>query len=352
MKFFKIILMSLFLFSCGNKEGRERRERDYRNTYQERDVVRDSDRLDTLNRLRNNTSKTVVRSFIKDRYSGYGINYRGQECGDLKSCVRICQENFSVSFYKRCYRAPVDFIESLEKDLIKLVNISDLNSADISPGFIKALLEFDEELLYDLVARRMSEGDVKFFLAWIAVNEDVSQVFLDEKKASLKILEEAFEILGDYNTNSRNQIQTGFNTDLVGIDDTFLSLTASYNNEYGFILAYELLDDFCSGNDCKLEIFCAREDRTSFSRSRSRVFGYSRRRSDNSSCRTSTDSRQRSSGGLCYTHGADVWSFLDDLIEEDEIRDNFFEDNPITVDRCNKFCGGARSETSKCRKQR
>ena len=348
MQIFKYVLVCLFLFSCTPKDADRQRDYNSDRDFDRRNSRRDSrDQADyrsgALRRLRVSSDPVVVRSFIDRRYSNPSYNYDGDDCEERRSCKDICDESFSRSSRGRCYRAPAELIENLETDIIKLISISDLDSVDISPAFVEAILDFDEDLVLDLIRENMSEGDLKTFLAWIAVNENISKAFLNEN--SDNVLERAFKELNEFQTDSRRE-ETVFNIGLIDENDTFLSLASDENNEDGFVLGYEVLDRICSNRNCKLEVLCARE---SESNSRSRIFGYSFR--SNPFCKTSTrGSRRHRRGNSCYIHGSNVWSFLDELIDEEEIRDSDFDENPITVNACNSFCGEDRSSNTKCRR--
>ena len=340
MKFYKLFFVCVFLFSCTPRdiqdEGREDRRARGTNRGSDRDY-----RSAELRRLKG-SSNPVIRSFLESRYSNPSYNYEGDSCEEISSCLDICERSFSSRFRRKCERAPAEFIENLEEDLFKLISISDLDEVDISPAFISAVLDFDEDLLSDLVKQNMSEGDLKTFLAWIAVNERVSEAFADDR-SSRDILKEAFEKLGDLN-EGRKELETGFNIGLISEDDTFLSLASDEGNEEGFSLGYDILDDSCSNKDCKLYVLCSREKQSS---SRSRVFGTNRRNS--STCKTSTRTDRRiRSGETCYIQGSNVWSFLEELIYDGDIKDSDFDEDIVTVEECNRFCGAVSNTNSKC----
>lgn len=345
MKFYKLVFVCVFLFSCSPKDIQDEDNGRVRSAARVTD--RGSDRGDyrssELRRLKN-SSNPVIRSFLESRYSNPSHGYRGDDCEEISACLDICENRFSSRLGRKCEKAPAEFIENLEEDLFKLINISDLDEVDISPAFISSILDFDEDLLSDLIKDNMSEGDLKTFLAWIAVNEKVSEAFESDRR-SKDILKEAFEKLGEFNKGGR-ELETAFNIGLITEDDTFLSLASDEANEEGFSLAYEVLDDSCFNRDCKLYVLCSREKQTN---SRSRIFGVSRRNS--SSCKTSTrtDGRARP-GETCYIQGSNVWSFLEELIYERDIKDSDFdeEEEVVTVRECNEFCGSVRESNTKC----
>ena len=360
MKWVKYFFIFLFLLSCDPKnldgERREPRERTELEDSSDDDSLSDKEssrnsesrtrkKTAELRRLKNSENQPLISSSLEKRYSGFASleDYGGEKCSESSSCESLCDGIFSSKYRSKCYRSPRDFVEDVEEGLFALINISKVESVRVSPAFIKGILDIDEEILLNLIEDRMSEGGLKSFLAWVAVNEDISQVF-DKEDRSHEILKAAFEKLGEFQKSSRGRrIETALNTGLIAVEDTFLSLSVDEDNEYGFKSAYTLLKRACRGKDCKLDVLCARESRAS---SRSRVFGSSR----GIQCRTSTrPDRRAGSSGTCYAHGARVWSFLDELIEDDEINDHDFEDSPITVLSCNTFCGSEDSRNTKCR---
>ena len=192
----------------------------------------------------------------------------------------------------------------------------------------------------------MGEGDLKSFLAWVALNEDIAEV-LDKKDGSANILEEAFQQLGKHQEGVTKRYEyAGINTGLIKSDDTFLYLASDEENEKAFIMAYDILSSSpCNNIDCQEQILCARETR-SRSRNARRYFGNTR---GISICRTSSEKNRRSSSrsGSCYVHGSIVWSYLFELIEDREIRGapDTLKAKPLGIERCNKVCGNSSSDT-------
>ena len=343
MKLYSFILICFFFFSCSPNDVENEGRGDSR-TRETETANRGGDyRSAELRRLKASSSNPVIRSFLESRYSNSSYNYEGDSCEEDSSCLDICDRSFSSRYRRKCERAPAEFIKNLEEGLFKLISISDLDEVDISPAFITAVVDFDEELLTDLIKQNMSEGDLKTFLAWIAVNNKIASAFADDR-SSVNILKEAFEKLGELN-NSRKEIETALNIGLISENDTFLSLSSDEGNEEAFILGYEVLEKACSSKDCKLHVLCSRERQ---SRSRSRIFGTSR---NDTTCKTSTRTDRRArSGETCYIQGSNVWAFLEELIDEGDIKDLDFDEEIITVRQCNEFCGSVSDSNSKCKR--
>ena len=337
-------LLFFALLSCGESDREDRgRSRD-------RGFATDGDRSSELNRLRG--GKHVIETELDYRYEGNLYDtYTGERCDSSEECKRACVEWFPARNKSKCYRAPIEFVERVEDGFFTLLNIGDVREVDISPSLIAGMLDINVDLIEDLVAAKMNEGDVKSFLAWVAINEDIAEVFYKEDRRT-KVMERAFRELGAYQSSpsGKDRREQGLNIGLIQKEDSFFYLSAVEDNEFAFRIAYKVLSAACgSKKDCKLNVFCSRLTQPR-RRTRSRVLGDFYQGIE---CRTSAERlRRRRSyrprrSGACYIHGAAAWSYLYELIEEGKIRDLKFggeEDNQISVDRCNKFCGRTNSE--------
>ena len=350
--FGKLFFCFVFLFlSCEMPTD----ERDYEDPTNEskgrkidkRGNLEDDDRRDSeIRRLKDRN--IIIQAELEHRYDGgyYYEGYGGAECSDSDSCIAICEYKIPRKNQRRCERSPRALVEALEAGFLTLLNITEVDAVDINPGLIAGMLDINVDLIADLVEKRMSEGDLKSFLAWVALNDDIAEVFLEEDRRT-EIMEKAFEELGDLQTDARREIETGLNVGLIQNEDTFFHLAALEGNEAAFEIAYDVLESVCNSRSCKIDLLCARENQTRY---RSRIFGPG---FSNLDCRTSAFQGRRSrQEATCYIHGATSWSFLNELIEEDEIRDNDFEgeENQITVETCNEYCG--EKDSDRCKKLR
>ena len=280
----------------------------------------------------------IIFSTVDDRFGSTGRDYGdydSDDCDEFPHCKEIC--NKTTRRKTQCYKQPRDLVEDIQDGLFELTQISDVDDVKMSPSLLQGILDIDKELLEDLVDDHMSEGDIKSFLTWVAINKSIATV-LEKKDSKHTIVEKALEELGRFQVGSKRDAESGLSTGLIGRDDTFLALAADESNSYAFKIGYEILEDSCRDIVCKLRLLCARERRRS---SRGRSLGL------DLGCRTPTNSRQRSRRDrVCYVHGGGVWSYLYELIDDKEIRDSDFKineddpkDGPIGVERCNKVCG-------------
>ena len=349
MKWRLIFCVFLFFCTAGCPPGPPERRADIR------DLHGVDARFRERNRLRSHSAE-VIDSILDKRGSGASGVYReydGPECGESERCREICAD-FKVS-KRDCYRQPESLVRDLKDGLFELINIAKPDSVRIGPALFYGMLDMDKDLIEDVIEDEMSVGDIKSFLAWIAINEDIASV-LDRADRRLEILETAFKRLGEFQTDSRQHIKTGLNVGLIGPDETFLFLASDEENIEAFKMGHKILSNacvsrqqttcqyntgsqfllyFCPPPDkqCKLEMYCARMQQA---RSRQRALR------DLYSCRTPEDNRRRRSNisTACYIHGSDVWSYLYELITDEEIRDSDLDDFVINVDRCKSICSG------------
>ncbi|MDE0091769.1 MAG: hypothetical protein OXN83_00605, partial [Oligoflexia bacterium] len=201
MKIVKYFFVFLFLFSCQTRDAEQDSARAKRLSHIGDETRGGEDRImdrsAELRRLREERSQ-VISATLKDRYEGvsYG-DYGDGACEERESCQQICDDLVSYSRRKKCYRSPQRLVEDLEDALFTLIRISEVNSVPISASLLAGIFDIDEDLLLYLVKEQMSEGDLRSFLTWIAINEDISEVFLREDRSS-DVLEEAFEKLAEF----------------------------------------------------------------------------------------------------------------------------------------------------------
>ena len=339
------------------KEDREEREdREDRTTRSTSDNSRGD--APSGRSLRKNSD--ALSSRVSDRHSsGSRGRYSSDDrCEDYPECENICRYIAQSSSQRgRCERLSYNLVEDMDAALRDFKTAADANSIAVHPDALRALLDLSDDIILDLVEDQMSLGDLKIFLAWVAISEDIAEVFKDEDRKN-EILHAGFErLIKETGLTASDERKHAMTVSLISQDDTFLSLAAEESNEEAFGIAYEFLQDNCkrfgsrSGRrDCKQEVLCAREYRSSRSY---------RTRSSGNVCRTSTTSNRRSgrsvfTRGTCYIQGSLVWSYLEELIDDPDddgdVSDRDFVSNfwsgkafGINVDYCNKFCGHTNS---------
>ena len=336
------ILLFVFLLSAGffNSCGDSTRGEDTRRP-DGREPLEKMDREEVIRRLTSRNNSPVISTTIDDRYRGvtiyedYKRDYKDDPpCDEYEECKDICVRLVSSTRRRRCYDEPHSLIEALNQGVFDLLDISGPDKfASVAPGLLQAMFEIDQNIISNLIRRdRMTEGDLRIFLAWIALNRDIASV-LNHEDRSRHILQDAFKNLGEFQVNkTHGSLKAGFNTGLLGNEDTFLSLAADRDNEEAFIMGNSVIEkDLCSTKQCKLEIYCARDSGSRRSRFE--------RIKTSTTCQTPGKVRRYRRGGICYVHGSITWSYLDDLIEDEEIRSSDLSGFIIGVDKCNEICG-------------
>lgn len=309
-----------------------------------------------MNRLKTNKKIRVVKGYYNSQYSCrnkpsnyYNKRYnrnKGSRCRDDSNCSEICR-NINISRLNRteCLNAPIEVITKIEAGVTELINISDVKNVNIDASLISGILDIDY-VMKDIIEKQMSEGDLKSFLAWIALNQDIASVFLCESRS--KIPEISFERLGKFQADtSIKEELTGLNVGLIQNDDSFLYLAATENNEDAFKMAYDAIlnTPFCTTKECKMNILCARELK---SIRRSRILGTSYMQT----CKTSAVSGRSRGNTLCYIHGVTVWNYLNELINNNTIHDLHFKEksDEITVKKCNDHCDNTANNCDRIQK--
>ena len=230
---FFYLLLSFFsygLMGCGG----DSRRGDGRGSFEN-----EEDRNQEWRRLKDSD---FISSDLDRRYKGGDPSYEdfgGEKCENIPACKRLCDD--LKQNRRECYRAPEELVEQLEDGLFNLINISQVDSVDISPSLMAGILDIHFDGVVDLVKNKMNEGDLKSFLAWLALNEPIAEAFLYQDKRNL-IVREAFEALGAMQTESkRKKEETGLNTGLIREDESFFYLASVENNSAGFQIAYKIL---------------------------------------------------------------------------------------------------------------
>ncbi len=366
LKVFKwsLIVVCIFLFSCLKDEDKKPSTDEDTSSKPSAEIVRDDtksnerdddDRGEGARQERDRLKQDIVlRTNVGDRYSSGGSRSfsNGRECEDYPECKDICNRIMNRS-ERRCYSYSFNVVEDMKEALFTIRNIDDADRVAIDPYIFEAILTADRSLIADLVEDEMGEGDLKSFLAWVALNDDIAKVLEDEDRSG-KILEEAFKRLGRFQEGVTGDYEhMGLNVGLITEDDTFFYLAADEENEAAFTMAYDILNSSpCKEDACQKKVLCARELRTRSVSSR-RIFGNTR---GVSICRTSYNKHYRASSrsDTCYVHGSTVWSYLYELIDDGDLRGTpaFLKSRPLGIDICNSTCGRVSSRTQVCSTQR
>ncbi len=270
-------------------------------------------------------------------------DYEGSRCDDLDDDInereKIKCEDMCEDIYGRaadeCESLPVSLIGKLHQLFETMKNFRE------QEDLRRNVSEFDFGVMIDVDVRSVLEliGDwsvteIKRFLIWVAERRSVSLAISTHDEDS-EILKEAFSKIG------RN-VKVGIGTDLSGYAITFWRIAVDGNpneptriqrerarirNKEAFFAMNELVNDICSTSiNCRLKLYCIREEFERASSIRTRRCYYSNRYS-----------RPRH----CYIQGPNVWSYWNTLNKDGDLDfpTGVFDRNyRITEDICDNFC--------------
>ena len=286
---------------------------------------------------------SVLRTIGSDSY--YGVykssDYDGVDCEDLETdnkdyekCTQICKKIYNKRS-NACEELPVKLIFKFDSLFTKMVRIRDGDNQ-----LTRAINDFDFGVMIDidvtpalLLIRDWSEREVTEFLIWTAETSSIALALQYHDKED-KILQAAFKKLGKDYGSGNARIEYGISKDLKSYGQTFWALAQKAKNQGAFIVMHRLVKSICSIKNCKLRLYCIREEFTNRSLSRQQ-------------CHYSSTRRSFSRSNHCYIQGPDVWSYWEFLNNEGEFDDGDFAKNTrINEEECNNLC-----QNENCKRQ-
>lgn len=276
----------------------------------------------------------AIRSTQSDNHYGRynASDYDGPDCENLdkedkdyEKCMEICDKVYDKQS-RRCEELPVKLIFDLDKLFTEMQRIrdgSDSLSRRVSDLNFGVMIDIDVAPALILI-RDWSQREVTEFLIWTAKTSSVALALVHHDKENA-ILEAAFERLGEDVGGSSARLEYGIGKDLQSFGQTFWALAEKEKNQAAFVSLHRLVMEICSSEDCKLRLYCIREESTDRLR---------RQR-----CHYSSERRSFSRSNHCYIHGPDVWSYWEELNKEREFRDSDFPvDAQMNEDECDRVC--------------
>ena len=275
--------------------------------------------------------KSPIRTTNTDEYYGQynSSDYKGADCEDLdkdddnyQECREIC---------KKLYRREADKCEDLPAQLVLdldelFINMQRLRADEddlerkVSSFDFGVMIDIHHQPVLELI-KRWSQREVAEFLIWVAQTVPVGLALRHHDKEN-KILTAAFKEFGDGAPSGADRLNYGIGKNLRGTDTTFWSMAEEKKNIGAFIAMHRLLEDICDTKDCKLRLYCLREEFSS---------------RDRRKCKYSSASAFRVQH--CYVHGPSVWSYWESLNKEGEFSDSdFSRDSKMNEDICDGVC--------------
>lgn len=252
-------------------------------------------------------------------------DFDGPSCDQSGDCERLCEQIFSSRSRSDCESLPEDMVEVLYENYKILESIRDIDSVD--PAVFAEIINMDSSVIIDLIRSRWEVRDIEAFLIWTAKNPVVIQVLEDEDD-QFEIFKRIFTKLSEKRFSSRN-IMAGLTADLDRYTQTFLYKAYESKNEDAFEYVFDFLDESCSGSQktCKLLLLCSREKVES-----RRIL------SDSPLCPYFSGNRYIRHEH-CYIQGPSIWSYVNSLIEDNDLSDRDIESVPsLDEEFCDDFC--------------
>ena len=284
---------------------------------------------------REQTDNEPIRTSGTDGYYGrYSrIEYSGPSCQGIKheddneryeQCINTCKEVYGRDS-RDCEKLPLTLISDLD-DLFKVmthIRLGNDGLRGVSDFQFGVMIDISLEPARTLISI-WSVREVTEFLLWTAKTPSVALALVEHDKQS-DILRDAFEKLGEDAGSGGSHLEYGIGTNLEGFGRTFWAVAETEKNIPAFVAMHHLLKDICQSKNCKLGIYCGREE---FERAHRRT----------QQCHYSND-RQRFGLNHCYVHGPDVWSYWQQLNDKREFGDaDFPKDTVLNADVCDNIC--------------
>ena len=259
-------------------------------------------------------------------------DFQGPDCDDSIECSDLCEQMFPRDTRSKCNNLPEDMVETLFESYRHLQNIREDSLNDVvDPSALATLINIDNEVILNLVRDEWGVRDMESFLNWSASSPVVIQV-LDDEDDNFEIFNRILLELSEEKFSNRDII-VGLSSDLGQYAWTFLYTAYENDNETAVEYLFDFLNVYCPApkKNCKLRMLCLREeiDRRSNSYSSAPICP-----------RVSHTGFYRDK--YCYLQGPGVWSYINNLVEEKELKDvDVIAVSPLDEDYCKDFCKGS-----------
>ena len=283
-------------------------------------------------RLRTKEGAPIRANIDDDYYGRYNASdYDGPDCEDLKrdsekrteydECTNTCEKLYK-SESDKCENLPIDLISKLDQLFTEMENIrqgEDYLNREVNEWDFGVMVDIDTTPALKLI-KDWSQREVGEFLRWTAKTNSIALAIRHHDKES-KILDAAFKKLGEGNAS----IEYGIGENLEGAGQTFLGIASNDKNPSAFIALHNLLKSICSSKNCKLKVYCSREE-------------FDNQLSRRNQCHYASDQRF-SRSRHCYIHGPNVWNYWEEVNKEGDFYDSdFSRDERLNEETCDNLC--------------
>ena len=332
-------LFALSLFAYCQSSDSSRYNYDDDRYDDERDSRRrtTSSRRDGASSLRSvDGSSSSSRSFTALRKR----DFDGPDCRENKECRDFCTDIFPRKNRSQCEELPEDMVELLHAAYKNLENMrwresdSDNSRSRIDPAALAAILDIDVDAVTALPKSRWGIREVREFLNWLA-DSSLAVKALEDEDPKNEVFKETL-LAFSKRENAENRIIAALSLDIGQYFQTFLYQAQRADNERAVQYTFDFLNDNCgsglSVKNCKLLILCAREEEED-GRYRARQ-----------TCPYLSGNRRRQREDFCYAQGPNVWSYINGLIDDNDLNDIDLESiTEFNEEFCEEFC-----ETNNC----
>ncbi len=313
------ILFLIFFNNCRNQY-----EDDY--YYDDRRYDRGyDDRYDrgSSRRHRNDSELRTVSPSSSIRFQPLKASqFDGEDCEEFEECRELCDEIFSRSFQDRCENFPEDMVEALYETYEDLKLASPSSLENIDPSALAVLMDMDDRFINSLKDDWGISG-VSALLDYTAKNPLAVEAFQygDNEEIFKDLLLEFARL-----NNKTAHFSTALSLNVARHRETLPALIKNADNETAMQFILDILSQECSDSfTCKKQALCVRED-------------ISRRASRQRSSDLCPYLGVRDRADYCYIQGPDVWSYIENLIYDGDIKDRDLANLELNEQTCDTFC--------------
>ena len=312
------ILLLLFFNNCQNQSDYYEDRRYDEERYSDRRYDRGSSRS-----YRNDSELRTVNRSSSVRFQPLKESqFDGDDCEDSEECRELCDEIFSRSLQDRCENFPEDMVEVLYETYqdLKSASLSSLENMD--PSALAVLMNMDDRFI-NLLKDDWGISGISALLDYTAKNPLAVEAFqYSDNEEIFKDLLLEFARL----SNKTAHLSTALSLNVARHRETLPALIKNADNEIAMQFILDILSQECTDSfDCKKKMLCVRED-------------ISRRTSRQRSADLCPYLGVRERADYCYIQGPDVWSYIENLIDEGDIKDRDLTNLELNEQMCDTFC--------------
>ncbi len=278
--------------------------------------------------IRVTKSDSTYGRYSRSDYEGPACNnskFKKEQPEEYAKCRASCKIMYS-SQRSKCEKLPIDLITKLSElfDRMKYIRAGDDQlSRSAGPLDFGVMIDIHPQPILNLI-KGWSDREVTEFLIWTAKTGSTAEALRQHDQKDSVILKSAFKRAGGGAT-----AEPGMASNLQGQGNTFLTIAEKEKNISAFVAFHNVVKNICSRKNCKLYIYCAREE-----------YDRSNIRTRRTSCHYSTTTRP----GVvrvnhCYAHGPNVWNYWETINKDRKFYDSHFTANAkISEAECDKIC--------------